>query len=49
MIETILVGAAVLISGFLLFFLLKKTLKLTLLVLCLGAAYVALKYFFGII
>jgi|TARA_Y100000034_G_scaffold89158_1_gene107194 hypothetical protein len=47
--QMILYGAIVLVAGFLVFHLLKKALKLTLFVMCLGAAYVALKYFLGVI
>jgi hypothetical protein len=47
--QMILFGAVVVIAGFLIFYLLKKALKITLFVFCIGAAYVALKYFLGVI
>ena len=49
MLQLIIVTIVVLISGFLMYYFLKKAFKAAMFVLCLGAAYVALKYFLGVI
>jgi len=49
MLQLIIITIVVLISGFLMYYLLKKTFKVAMFVLCIGMAYVALKYFLGVI
>jgi len=49
MLQLIIITIVVLTAGFLMYYFLKKAFKAAVFVLCIGTAYVALKYFLGVI
>ena len=49
MLTWVFLAVAVVAGGFTIYYLFKKALKITLFIVCIGVAFVALKYFLGVI